>query len=784
MAQQSMSFAATDTSEERHLTPLDKHPSIPANAFDKNGAGRACGVCGYDGGDVLVEECGCVMHVRCIPLLSQSVPITNCPLCRKSASSLHLFPMNFTELDLSLSTKNGGCAPMPHKRRKCGKTSVEKDCGAPLESSTKDNGWRTGRWPQGEVEYADALVREFGEGRLPLPSGVKLNDFLGRMLRCKQSRLTKKMKNARLSSRVYCRGNGFLEADQARVFSRLESQFLKSVSSEDARTETRFHLQREWREQFSSLCIEVGQPLCADDWLASVEELERRDSVARDAARHTRRKVMMGYSQERETEDDSLFCRNGMPSDLDILSLLSEKGDFENPFNEEIEEHRGVDPLQFVGGLGIVTGDPVLPPLSSSFREQSMEHSNDNVLANIENPFISKIFDYCSSASVPFEYVEVWVPAHSEGHKTTRLCYAGNRVLCATDQQTAQGLSDFGEYSSKFSFPSGSGLPGRVFESGVPVWEQSIHHAPRHHFERCAGAARYGVRTVLGIPVSSPSVGRVVVALMSCVDVGKDCKLVGKLCDEFSNYVPVPKWKLVLDCGSPPGPNEINSDTVPLNLSIPGPPTNQNTTPKEFDSHEIISLLGEFMPCDPDHLSYIYAPGFISLRLMLLRSSVREDHEKEILKTLYSSYASYKNVGRSRVDTAALLARDSMFLMNKMDMSMVNPMATPQVPPSMEMTVSDHGSRSDSITADGSAELPISIKSNGDNFFSSMQLLPLCQTSDSAPSVNSSNFGGGFSINSAGYMGLNNYNLGTTPSANCHVISPYPVTTQPALVLD
>lgn len=32
-------------------------------------------------------------------------------------------------------------------------------------------------------------------GRLPLPEGAKLNEFLSQMLKSKQSRLTKKMKN-------------------------------------------------------------------------------------------------------------------------------------------------------------------------------------------------------------------------------------------------------------------------------------------------------------------------------------------------------------------------------------------------------------------------------------------------------------------------------------------------------------------------------------------------------------------------------------------------------------
>ena len=48
---------------------------------------------------------------------------------------------------------------------------------------------------------------------------------------------------------------------------------------------------------------------------------------------------------------------------------------------------------------------------------------------------------------------------------------------------------------------------------GVPTWEQSVHNAPLHHFERVGGSVQWGIRTVVGIPVPSPNVGRIVVVL-------------------------------------------------------------------------------------------------------------------------------------------------------------------------------------------------------------------------------------------------------------------------------
>jgi hypothetical protein len=95
-------------------------------------------------------------------------------------------------------------------------------------------------------------------------------------------------------------------------------------------------------------------------------------------------------------------------------------------------------------------------------------------------------------------------------------------------------LVAFGDYSQKFSFRVGCGLPGRVYQSGLPTWEQGVQNAPHNHFERCGGASQWGIKTVVGIPVASPKVGRVVVVLYSCHDRQQDQDLVSKLMDEFT----------------------------------------------------------------------------------------------------------------------------------------------------------------------------------------------------------------------------------------------------------
>jgi hypothetical protein len=73
-----------------------------------------------------------------------------------------------------------------------------------------------------------------------------------------------------------------------------------------------------------------------------------------------------------------------------------------------------------------------------------------------------------------------------------------------------------------------------VYESGRPTWEQSVHNAPHLHFERCGGALQWGIKTVVGIPIASPNVGRIVVTLYSLFDRSKDEDIVARLSEEFT----------------------------------------------------------------------------------------------------------------------------------------------------------------------------------------------------------------------------------------------------------
>jgi hypothetical protein len=467
------------------------------------------------------------MTALCIPkrcISVSNVPLQQCPFCLERISGIALYPMSFHEIDRARQKEASSKSSKRGKKR--------KEPGSHHED--QDNSCRTGRWTAEEMAFCDILTETFKVGELPVTNGVKLNDFLATMLKSKQSRLTKKMKNANLSGKIFKLSTGYIaDLENCKKFSEVEDAFLKSLNDSYERATVRFHMQKEWREMFSSFCVSMGQPLDADSWLSSVEEMEKRESLAKDAARMARRKMMMGIALNQDTQnpDQGVFiertgngessmgaCDNIFLDHEDLFSILSDK------------------PAKLNGRPNHLAG------------ERHYWHYS--------SPFLGKVISYIQRHGCPFEHVDVWVPSFvpdneaSEGsgtnvNSTCRLCFAGSATadvqIPPDNMSPAQMLSQdeqfhllsFGDYSQKFSFNVGCGLPGRVYENGVPAWEQSVHNAPHHHFERCGGAIQWGVKTVVGIPVPSPNVGRIVVVLYSKYDRNKDQELVGRLYDEF-----------------------------------------------------------------------------------------------------------------------------------------------------------------------------------------------------------------------------------------------------------
>lgn len=403
-------------------------------------------------------------------------------------------------------------------------------------SAAESTELRTGRWTPEETAYCDKLIELFEGGFLPLPDDTKLNDFLASMLKSKQSRLTKKMKNARLSARAYKRTFGYILRDaDAKEFSRLETDFFASIRCRMERSEIRFHMQKEWREQFSDYSVKIGQTLDADRWLKSVEEMDRRASQAKDAARSAKRMVRMGYALNQDSSNpqngvfiegnSSSSCEPTLASDIDTSqpAVELETSRLSSNFNSSLGRKQQMS--------------PTAPPARTC-----------------SSPFITRVLSYLQRHRLPFEHADAWVPSFVPGAlaadvitgaNNCRLCFAG----CATaETQVPENggpsasltseeqfdLISFGEYSQKFSFDVGCGLPGRVYSSGSPSWEQGIHNAPSGQFERCGGAQQWNIRTVLGVPIPSPNVGRMVVLFYSRHDRPQNHETVRRITEELT----------------------------------------------------------------------------------------------------------------------------------------------------------------------------------------------------------------------------------------------------------
>jgi hypothetical protein len=297
------------------------------------------------------------------------------------------------------------------------------------------------------------------------------------------------------------------------------------LSDPQEQASVRFHMQKEWREMFSSFCVSVGQSLDADSWLSSVEEMEKRESLAKDAARMARRKMMMGIAlnQDIQNPDQGVFIERTTP--------------YENSAN--MFDNLPLENDDFFALLNDKPSAAVARGVNGNARGKANQIFGENRhYWHYSSPFLGKVISYIQRHGCPFEHVDAWVPSFvpdneaSEGsgtsnNSTCRLCFAGSAtadVQVPTDgsgpaqllsQDEQFNLLSFGDYSQKFSFNVGCGLPGRVYENGVPAWEQSVQNAPHQHFERCGGAIQWNVKTVVGIPVPSPNVGRIVVVVYS-----------------------------------------------------------------------------------------------------------------------------------------------------------------------------------------------------------------------------------------------------------------------------
>jgi len=590
---------------------------------------------------------------------------------------------------------------------------------AAVDEAKDNSGCRTGRWSSEEMAFCDKLISFFKMGQLPLSRGVKLNDFLASMLKSKQSRLTKKMKNAKLSSNTFtCSSSHILDTADCREFSELEENFMHSIQDPKERAELKFHMKKEWRDMFSKFSVNIGQPLDADAWLNSIEEMDRRISMARDASRMTRRKLMMGYAlcQDTQSTEEGVFIER-TPSEMAAAQSIEPLRSSSN--------HVGLDATETDEFLSALLNEEFNgdPNIEDCFSHGNYDHELNGKSGRLHSsPFLSKVTSYIKRHSVPFEHVDVWVPNYTPGtddnnSNKCRLSFAGSVTTETEIPFTGRGpsqrldsdsqfnLLSFGDYSQKFSFLVGCGLPGRVFESGNPRWEHCVQNHQNRLFERAGGACQWGIKTVAAVPLPSPNVGRIVVALYSRHERIRDDNLLLKLRDEFTSFLPTPKWKLVVDISHPtPMDRTLQSNNSHMGSSAPAHrPKSSSEHVRDSRIEEIVNILGEEMPSDTSPTGASHLHGMMSLRLLLLRSN-RSRGEEETVRTLLNSFSSYSMSGRPRNDIATMITRDYMFLMEMH--SRASPSTHSQFPLQHHQHSNAHANHAMQLTNQVSPQIP------------------------------------------------------------------------------
>ncbi len=488
---------------------------------------------------------------------------------------------------------------------------------------------RTGRWTNEESALVEFLVTKFDQGLLPLPHGIKLNEFLGDMLLCKSSRLTKKMKNAKLSTRSFVLGKScaqFTQRDREKL-SMLQESFLKSLASEPIRLVLKLNLAKQWRTHFYNICLQVGYPHVQEKaWSASLQELERRAVKAEEVVRNIRRRKMglssqfdggnfvnPNFDQATTYPGPAMTSNNGFndqtnrPTDrVAIVSnetksrhvSIEEEQQTNINYNEIRNGNHGRPRLMStdfsITSVGYKSGrnrsfsedfESLMDVLATdeatggiyNVKKNTVNDVKPKEASNFCGPLLQSILKYVESNNLPFHHVDIWVPSFSSGEQghtksvdidQLNLYHAGFCSRHDIDDETSRMLQEFGVYSSYFSFEPGKGLPGRVYASGIVSWECDVHNKDPSDFVRVEGAELYGVKTAVAIALSSEMVGRIVVVLYSCDHVPENRSLARDIVAELTKYSLEPKWKLVLDPGQSPSTQASSSAQIPSELSL------------------------------------------------------------------------------------------------------------------------------------------------------------------------------------------------------------------------
>lgn len=703
-----------------------------------------CVHCGFTGVDVIFSCTNrCSYHARCLDLISlqqnclaseagsNNCILKSCLNCGYEANTLGIIPLALETIKIGRSEdSSSGSAGKRSFQASSLQTSQGYDLNTP----------RTGRWGPSEIIFRDTLLSHFAAGSLPLRDEYKLLDFLSDILKSKQSRLTKKMKHANLSVQHYCYRSGFLSKEQAFELSKLEKEFIASLPDHEQR-EIQFHMARLWREHLADRLSLTAIPFDPNSWIDSVEILERRLNEKQEQERMVKRRIMIGkaWTVDSKREDGVFVDGMSAVTDVDFDSFISLMG-------SEIVAQDNLAGDAEMKNIFSAFANGTEQQASSVTSDTSGDEFSNIVHGSISSsaepnfrfaaPFLAWIISYMERTSTPFEHVDVWCPSSlpndvcgsmapppstlgsgANAPPNCRLYFAGSascskQMLPVNNDEMSgkmpalksapmtsdevESLSLFGHYSEKFSFSNGSGLPGRVFQSGQPEWNQFLLKATSSSFERRGGAMQFGIQTAVALPIRCTNVGRIVVAFYSRTCREKNDDLVQRIIKDVQAMNPCPRFKLIVDMGD--AVKEVTPADRPASVSngstaadtqmmeqyqrassfssVASLPMQQSNLALALEAQHskrtqtldvaqdriraLVSFLCENMPSNDASPLASQLNNIMNLRLLLLRRnrSPEEDHLVESMLVLFESYLAAQ---RSPDDTTMMLARDFAF---------------------------------------------------------------------------------------------------------------------------
>jgi len=380
--------------------------------------------------------------------------------------------------------------------------------------------------------------------------------------------------------------------------------------------------------------------------------------------------------------DHSTNC----PECADIHEKVKEYIEISQYFEElQCKQCRKVlaDAIEAVDSLNVKT-DPSHDAMSEgeeddSWFAESQESSDEesSVEQSKTGAFLYQLADFVENHDdIPFDLIDLWVPVFNPDathNSIPQLFHAGHIV--ASNAPNSSKKNEFGQSSMVFSFEPGDGIPGRVYTSGLPIWESDLSNSAS--FERRDDAKKYGISTCLGLPVDS-TIGRIVAIFYTEHQLTqRDAELISFIQNSItSNWNPNPRFILELDSDINDATMDDSADNLPIapfsnnpndppalrpasfNRQSSSSSSNINDNNRSLD-FDISNLLAEQMPMDESPVS----SGYVSLRLVLLRSA-RSTQEEEIVTILRRSYRGYVVIQRRPQDMALLLVQDYMYLQN------------------------------------------------------------------------------------------------------------------------